>query len=365
MGHDIEMVGDQGQMTYEVTHGDPWHLRDTKAIGLNLVGLDFADQVQAIVDACPTQGSTYSKIAAMVPDGRKIPGAFAVQRDYDNKLLPGTVGPQQSLRQPTEIFERLGDMVSCIPGATISASGFLRDGARMWVCVKVSDSDPAGEKHTNYLTFFTGFDGSLSTHLILSKVRAVCRNTVSAAIYDAKGSGLLAKVKNTKGAKKRLDKAQLRFAEVLEVFEDMDRRIERMSKTEITDKEAVEAIFKSFGVKSGDPNEAKTRTVNKARDVWKLFKGHGKGSAGWESSVWGLHNALTEYADHHSVVRGVRTADKSPTSEEDRQKVLDSLWLGSIAKFKAQADEIIDELLERDEEKKVITLEAAGLDTLV
>jgi phage/plasmid-like protein (TIGR03299 family) len=360
MTADIEMLGTQGQMTFAKSHGNPWHIQATNAIGLDLADLDFGEQIQAVINACPTQGSSYSKLPVFVADGSAVPSAFAVRRDFDGKILPGTVGDQQTLRQPERIFGRLQDMVRAIPGATISASGFLRDGARFWVAVRVGTSTPAGEEHVRYLTFVTGFDGSLSTQVLLTTVRSVCSNTVAMAMGNSAAKGTRIKVKNTRNAEEHLDEAQALAQGWLKQYEQVDAKIEEMAVAKIPEKQAIALLFRALGVKTGDPDDASKQTRNKAREIWRLYAGKGKGSEPWNGTAWGLWNAITEYWDHHSTVKGARSkTSKGISSAIDAQKLLDSLWLGSIAKHKCQAMEIVDEYLASVRDRQQVSVDDA------
>lgn len=323
----------------------PWH-------GL---GVYLGDQANAtldsVVEALPTAGSNIVFKPALVgmPDGSlsEVPGEFVAMRELDSKIL-AIVGDQarqanMSPRRALAAFDKMfGEGKACVHTA-----GFLRDGKVFWVAGKAGAPitvEGKGGKDTveKYFMLVTSFDGSLATNMLLSPVRPVCNNTVTLALQDNVGR---TKIKHTRSHEARLVEAEERWTQVLAEYENFARRIQIYAATALPDIKAQEIFRTAFGVTPQTIDaEISTRTKNNLDLVNSLYNG-GRGNGPWTGTAWGAFNALTEYADHNMVVRGVRDSEGNLAADGDKSRILDSVLFGNAADFKLGAMKAVDKVI--------------------
>lgn len=322
----------------------PWH-----GLGVGMGDIDNAT-LDTVLELLPEAGSTISYAPTMASvNGAlvQIPGAYAVIRDYDSKVLPGVVGNQaikagMSPRRALASFDKVfGQGRACVHTA-----GFLRGGSLFWVAGKlgapidVRGSNGQRDSVEKYFLLVTGFCNNYVTNLLLSPIRPVCNNTVTAAVESADDSKV--RVKHTQSHEARLTLAEDNFSNIVASYENFARKVQIYATAPIADSEALAIFRQAFGV-SPEASEVSTRTQGNIELVQSLYAG-GRGNAPWQGTAWGVFNALTEYADHYSIVRGVRDSEGtvSDTSEDGASKVLDSVLFGAASAFKAKAMGILD-----------------------
>lgn len=341
MAHEIEAdnmiyVGDR-----------PWH-----GIGYRLDATDNAD-IEAAIRAKPILGSEITHSPAMVNTGtgfQTIPDAYCAVRAFDSKPL-GVVGDQQrqSGASPKRLLQSLQNIVG--PGrASLHTAAYLREGRVFMATCKlgapIEVTAPNGFRDSSdfYLIAVTAFDGSMRTALYESIIRAVCMNTLRASMADMVAHGRkVTKIKHTGAHESKLLGAEREWSDVVSRYSLFKRTVEILARAAITDSEAAGLFAQAFGVSPETPAaDLPTRTVNNLETVANLYHG-GKGNAPWTGTAWGVLNALTEYADHGMIVRGVRDSDGklSDTSEDGRSKILDSALFGAGSDFKARAFQLV------------------------
>jgi phage/plasmid-like protein (TIGR03299 family) len=326
----------------------PWH-----GIGEYLGVSDNAD-LDTVLRAKPIIGSGISHRSALVSDGKggvsKIPDTYCAVRDFDGKIL-GVVGDQQrqSGASPRRLLQSLQNIVG--PGkAMLHTAAYLREGRVFMATCKLGNpievTAPNGTKDQTdfYLVAVTAFDGSMLTNLYETIVRAVCMNTLRASMADLAANNRKAtKIKHTQAHESKLVNAEREWSEAVTRYSLFKRTVEILARAPITDAEATGIFRAAFGIKPEiSMGAVPTRTANNVETVQNLYNG-GKGNAPWTGTAWGVLNALTEYADHHTIVRGVRDSEGklTDTSENGRSKILDSALFGSAADFKARAFQLV------------------------
>lgn len=244
-----------------------------------------------------------------------IPEKFAVVR-YNKRSGErsafGPVGNQYTVHSANEIFSFIDELQG--GGAELETVGSLGRGEREFIVVKLPDEVMVGGKDRTslYLTGTTAFDGSASTRFDLTGVRIVCANTWKFAHEASKNH---VKFRHTSG----LDGSDLEKARrVLELSsamsEDMTALGNRLLGITLRNEDAAEIVATLFpfpqSVKAGmdwdslstSEKRAVTKTQANRQKVFSLYKG--SEFRAQENTGWGLFNAVTEYADWFSPVRG-------------------------------------------------------------
>ena len=90
--------------------------------------------------------------------------------------------------------------------AIIESAGALNDGKRVFITLKMSDAIMAkrGDTINQYIVIANSHDGSLAITALVTNVRVVCNNTLTAAMQGAKDT---IKVRHTVSQKDRLQQA--------------------------------------------------------------------------------------------------------------------------------------------------------------
>lgn len=180
MAHEIENMMYVGER--------PWHHLGVKldsapadiATALQLAGLDWTVRLEQL----------------QLADGRPAP-RFATVRNSDNSIL-GTVGEDYHVLQNAQAFAPLERFLAS-GLATVETGGSLRDGARVWMLLRIAREDSVilgDDAVRKYLLAAAGHDGSLAFHLGITATRVVCQNTLSVAI--GAGSSMI-RIRHTKG----------------------------------------------------------------------------------------------------------------------------------------------------------------------
>jgi phage/plasmid-like protein (TIGR03299 family) len=324
----------------------PWH-----GIGTYL-GVSDNAMVQAAIDAKPVLGSTMSYRPVLVADGNggtvEIPDAFAPVRDYDNKVLPCVVGEQQRRAgaSPKRLLQALQNIVG-EGKAMLHTAMFLDEGKRFVATCKlgapIEVTAPNGTKDASefFLVAATSFDGSLRTALYETIVRVVCNNTLRASFSDrAQADRKITRIKHTQSHEAKLTTAEEQWAEAVTKYELFKRTVEILARAPLADAEALKLFKSALGVKA-DATDMPTRTKNNLEVIQNLYAG-GMGNAPWQGTAWGALNALTEYADHGMIVRGVRDGEgKVQKVADGGEKILDSVLFGAAHDFKARALDLV------------------------
>lgn len=272
-----------------------------------------------------------------------IPNKYAVVRTNkrdNSRTAYGPVGNKYTIHSANEIFSFIDELQG--GGAVLETVGSLGRGEREFVVVKLPETVMVGGKdRTNlYLTGTTAFDGTQSTEFDLTGVRIVCANTWAAA---KSGSKARAKVRHTTGLTiSNVDKARQVLDLSLSYAESMRQMGERLLGTTLRDEDAAQVISTLFpfpeNVKAGmsmdlltaGEKRAITNSQEHRQKVFTLYK-QSPTLEGIGDNAYGLFNAVTEYADWFSPVRG---EDKVTARAE---KIL----LGGMADLKDKALDLL------------------------
>lgn len=271
-----------------------------------------------------------------------IPEKFAVVRRNKrdgSRSAYGPVGKRYQVHSANEIFSFIDELQG--GGAVLETVGSLGRGEREFVVVKLPDSVIiGGNDHSNlYLTGTTAFDGTQSTEFDLTATRIVCANTWKWAKDNSKAR---AKIRHTSALDiSNVEKARRVLDLSLSFAESMQQLGNRLLGITLDDSNAAEIVSTLFpfpdSVVPGMPwdklSSSEKRAVSKAQEnrqkVFTLYKASEVRAQ--ENTGWGLFNAVTEYADWYSPVRGddkaTIRAEKILLGEFDtlKEKTLDLL----------------------------------------
>lgn len=259
----------------------------------------------------------------------EVPGRYAVVRD--SPFLPGEVdvlgaGMADTYRvfQNEELTGLLDTLVD-ESGSTYETAGSLDGGKRVFVTMQMPGHVKIGgaDRVDNYLAAMTSHDGSLATTLMVTPIRIVCQNTLNLAFRNNSHMYRVRHTTNASGALLRQARQAIEFT--YDYLDDFQAQADQLVNTTLTQIQFEELVHREFGAPKDAAPAVVTRTDNKIDQMARLF-GDANTQEGIRHTAWAGLNALTEWYDHYSPVRGV--ADDQ--AARSRKALLDP-------KFKDQA----------------------------
>jgi len=317
MAHMIEMINGKAQMAY--TGEVPWH-----GLGTQVPADLTPDQM---LEAAGLNWSV-SKVPAFAEiNGVQVPvGRSALVRSSDSSMLD-VVSDDWNPIQNSEAFEFFNDFIGA-GDMSMETAGSLRDGQIVWGLAKVNDTFElfGGDRVDGYLLFTNFHKYGFSTDVRFTSVRAVCNNTVTAALSEKVQN--MVKISHRKAfngdeVKSVLGVAHDRLAQYKEAAAFLGSK-------RYTDETVVDYFKRVFPVSGSHENKKKEVSRNALTAVDVLMNQPGTEFA--PGSWWQAFNAVTYMTDH---VMG-RNADNRLTSS----------WYGGNRNLKSKALETAIEMAE-------------------
>lgn len=330
----------------------PWHglgtvieEAPTVQAAIDLSGLNWTAGIEKMVVMREiTEGGVTVQVPIPVLD------QYAVVR-HDKNLVLGVVGGRYEIYQNHEMWAFIEEFQKQ-SGIKLETAGSLRNGRTTWVLAKKGEIEALkGDVIEDYFLFRNSFDGSTPISVLFTNIRVVCNNTLSMAL---KGARNIFNVRHTASAGDQIKEVQKALGLKYKYQERVQEVIAALVAKPFTEKQTKELLE---GVIFPEPNrivqnidaqgqpvhsleEATKRAVtarnNKINAVLNLVEtGAGADIPGVKGTLWGVYNALTEWADHDKQIRVIEGRD----SKEVR---FESALFGTGAKFK---EDLLPELL--------------------
>lgn len=261
-----------------------------------------------------------------------------------NPVQLGTVTNNYEILQNRDAFAPFDPLVE--EGLIeYTAAGALANGARVWIAAKLTMGLTANDMTVRtlkdgrpdaveaYWLLYNGHDGMTALSTTLTAIRAVCFNTVTAALADrtfatqevqrpqmgqrlsVKKSGP-AKARHARNVKanlaaavKTLERTHAEFGRLMDAYR-------AMAQTRLTDAK-IERFFKmTFPTVEGE--QWSTRRQNQINEMERLAL-EGTGNDG--GTVWDLFNGVTEWIDHKATADEMANINSSwfGTRRDQRQ----------------------------------------------
>jgi phage/plasmid-like protein (TIGR03299 family) len=240
--------------------------------------------------------------------GITIPDAYATVRTdldtSDNRRFLGVVGKRYNPIQNSEAF-RLADALVDASGAKFETAGSLRNGRIVWMLAQLPEPQTVkGDRLANYLLLRTSHDGTSALECLLTSVRVVCWNTLTAALGRSSGRGPgprnRVKVRHTKSARVNITEARRILGIASAHFEQHRERLDKLADVKV-DTRFVDAFANAMY--PDRENQNNTRARNARDEIISLYGGRqvGADQDAVRGTAYGLYNAFTEYLDHNTA----------------------------------------------------------------
>lgn len=258
--------------------------------------------------------------------GLPIPRSKAVVRS-DRKEPLGIAGTGFKPIQNRVAFRFMDHLVG-EGKAVYETAGSLCGGRRVWMLARipgdvwVTKEDEVGK----YLLLVNPHYGGTSCLVFFTGIRAVCENTVRAAISEAKES--MVRIRHVGDIDAQVDDARRVLGLSFKYFDSFQEQARDFARLPLMK----EAVAKYFETVIPDPQKADPRKAAATRErLLQLFE-TGKGNAlpSVRGTLWAAVNAVAEFVDHERPTR-------TKSGENEVLKRFESAQFGSGANLRERA----------------------------
>lgn len=300
MAHGIETI--DGQSAFVSARESAWH-----SLGLTLPESFTAEEA---MEHGLLGGWNIRKVPAYAHvDGMQIEikGRKTVVRD--NPVRPGqidvlgsSVGDNYVIVQNEEHAEFLNALVD-ESGAHFETAGSLHNGSQVFLTMKLPGHMLIGgvDQHDTYIAAMNDHSGNMAFTLMTTAVRVVCQNTWNMAMDGATN---VYRIPHRANAKRNLA-SQAREALDLSFnyLDSFNEQAHRLIDTTMTSAQFESIIRAEYGPGEDPTKHALTRSETKIQQIQELFD-ESDTHADVRNTAWAGLNAITEWHDHFSPVRG-------------------------------------------------------------
>jgi len=259
---------------------------------------------------------------------------FIVRNDNGNVLSPNAVSERYELVQPADLFRWFEQYVGVDPRFKLDVAGTMWGGAMIWATAVYDDGNGsgtvAGERHTRRLLMTTTFDGTGSTINRACVTRAICQNTIEAALGEREGG----MVRTRHSTKFNADAVGKELAKLAQSFDRFKALGDAMAAQHLTDKELSNFFKLTLDI---DPKATRDEMSKRASNKFDELVGAyhvGTRREGLEPRTgWAALQAVTRWADHNRSVRNGGNTSQIVT--RFGSSVIDGSGGGAMLKEKA------------------------------
>lgn len=264
-----------------------------------------------------------------------VPEKFAVVRNnpvIKGQVDPlGVVGPAYTVIQNEELAGLLDSLVH-ESGASFETAGAIDGGRRVFITMKLPGGIKIGgvDPVNNYLAAMTSHDGSSATTLLVTPVRIVCENTMNLAFNNHSN---IFRVRHTSGAQRILaQQAREAMEFTYDYLDGFQAEAERLINTAMSLSTFEEIVSNAFAAPKDAPAATVTRNENKVDEIVGLFADSFT-HKGVRETAWAGLNALTEWSDHLSPIRGSGGSAEVEADLRARKALLDTEFKNKARKL--------------------------------
>jgi phage/plasmid-like protein (TIGR03299 family) len=256
----------------------------------------------AVIDEAPTSADAV-RIAKLdwsvekrelYAGGRLVPNYYATVRSDTGEAL-GVVGKQYRVIQNVDAF--VDDIMGrrdfpCV----YETAGSLWNGRRIFLLVRLPETEILGDRVENYLFFSNGHDGFSGLMCGISPVRVVCNNTLHLAIRAAKRTWY---AKHTSGLDSRKQDAIKSPGYAVEYLEAASDMAGQMVSIKLGVRKFLDELFPL--------SEGATRLSWEHNEILKseVLSLHNRkpGIADFRGTGWGAYNAVADFLSNGKPLR--------------------------------------------------------------
>lgn len=287
-----------------VTGGKTWHGRPEYHV---VEHIDIADAVRCV--DYPVQ-----KLQARTQEGHPIPGGYYAARmdTFPPMVLAPNLGERYEILDRRDILHRFEEfLLASFPQLKIAGVGSLSSGKMFWIQFLAERYNVRGDQSDHELRLcFSESYGASAYSIFCSHIRIVCDNTLQMARGDAVAKGLLEKVRHTRNADVAINSVAESFAELHLGLKRDVQAMEALTKRPVFPSTLRYFLDEFLPIPAdslpGEPSNKRSqeRAKQDRETVLTLWENERESmNAKTAQSRYGLLEAYTDWADHHSYSR--------------------------------------------------------------
>lgn len=301
MAHSIDIT--DGKASFVSAHTAAWHQ-------LGTVLPDTFTAEEAMLHG-HLGGWNVRKVPMLADLGGRtleVPGMNVIVRD--NPVRAGRVDVLSREKGVTDGYqivqnEEHAEFINAVAhesGASFDTAGALDDGRRVFITMKLPNSTLVGgvDLVDHHLAAINSHDGTMSFTLMVTPIRVVCQNTLNLALANHVN---VFRVRHTTNAEKKIRTEARRALDMSFAYiADFEDEARKLIETSLTQTQFEEIVARAFGPAEDAPPRTAARATKRLEEMFALFGA--RTQDGIHGTAWAGLNALTEWADHFSGVRG-------------------------------------------------------------
>ena len=314
------MVAAVETLAYVADRGTPWHGLGTPVDGLMTAG-----------DALSASGLDWDveRKNIRVVGGEIFADKYATVRSSDGAPL-GIVGNRYQIIQNRDAFAFADNLVDS-GEAKYETAGSLWGGKRVFLSMELGHLDinvPGDDSDVKmFLMVTNNHDGGGAAEAVITPVRTVCQNTLTAAIASAKSRF---RIRHTGNIDAKMLAARDALGITFKYAEDFAKLAERMALKTIADEQVLEILRNAVFPVDADAVSEEVLADHPSTLAFENYLTSDTMDS-IRGTVWGAYNGIAEFIDYGATYRG----GKSNPVEQVRANSL--LWgVGAARKAAAQ-----------------------------
>ena len=215
----------------------------------------------------------------------------------------GVVGNRYTPVQNLQAFSFL-NAVADESGAVFETAGSIDGGKKVFMTMKMPEGLQIGgvDAIDLYLMAWNTHDGTSSFNVLVTPIRVVCQNTLTAAIGNAKSTFTL---RHTPNVDNKIQAARETLKLTWKYTESFEELANNLLSQKMSDKEFYSLVENVFPIDDPESPRAVTMAETARGTLNGLWKAPTQ--ANISGTKWAAYNAFTEYSDWAKPVR-----DKNP-----------------------------------------------------
>ena len=298
----------------------PWHGLGTVVSGL----LTVREAIQAAHLNWDVVGMPVTVNGQHLPypgDGGIVTDTWQGICRVDSGACLGLVKGRYEIIQNSQAFEFF-DAIVGHGQATYETAGALRGGRQVWILAKYDGEVKIGEDMTRmWCLLVTSHDGSQALSCQWVSERVVCANTLSIALAGKKNC---IKIRHTANWSEKEQEAKRVLGLTDDYFADLREELAKLQDHSMDREQMDDFVRLLYPAK--DEKAVPGITRNTRTEMAELFD---KGAGNHGQTRWDALNAVSDWADHRSTIRG------------DNSTRLESSVTGSAAELKQKAFDLL------------------------
>ena len=272
----------------------PWH-----KIGAVLDGVLTSDE--AIKEARLTWTVEQTPVYTATNWAQAIPGYVANVRSDTNEVL-GIVSERYKVAQNTDVFRFADDLIGNgkVP-CTYETAGSLFNGRRVFMLVNMPKGRIMDDEYQPYLCLSNAHDGSACLQVLLTGIRVVCNNTLSAALRTAKRK---ISIRHLSLMERRKDEAVMTMGMASRYFSDLEKFASELAGKKVNIGKVLNLLFPV----SREMSRRQLKSNNELKQFIKdLFTRKDDLQNYQKDNAWGVYSAIADYRSNAEPKRKTAT----------------------------------------------------------